>query len=152
MIEQACKDGVANEKVMNASIDSVDALLLRLKDAHPDVYEDFIAKQYELLYGPHYNEMFAEMAVADLAYTDVEGKQHKGAYWSPGEVEDATRGMSFPAGTTKFDKYVAFNVFKSDTCKALDDKEVIAAGYQFFFADEDYKGIGKIWHYMHALK
>ena len=152
MIEQARKDGVANEKVMNASIDSVDALLDKLRTAHPAVYEQFIAKQHELFYGPHYNETFAERDVAEIVYTDNEGKERHGAYWSVAEVEDATRGMTFPAGTTKYDKYVAFNVFKSDTCKALDDKEVIAACHQFFFADEDYKGTGKIWQYMRAIK
>ena len=152
MIEQARKDGVANEKVMNASIDSVDALLEKLKEAHPEVYADFIAKQHELLYGPHYNELFAEIAVAGIVYTDSEGKEHHGPYWSIAEVEDATRGMTFPAGTTRYDKYVAFNVFKSDTCKAYDDKEILAGAYQFFFADEDYPGAGKIWKYMRSIK
>ena len=152
MIEQARKDGVANEKVMNASIESVDGLLEKMKEAHPEAYQQFIAKQHELFYGPHYNEMFAEMDVAGISYTDNEGKERHGAYWSAAEVEDATRGMTFPAGTTKYDKYVAFNVFKSDTCKALDDKEVIAACHQFFFADEDYKDGGKIWQYMRAIK
>lgn len=152
MIEQARKDGVANEKVMNASVESIDALLDKMKGAHPELYEQFIAKQHELFYGPHYNEMFAEIDVAKLSYTDNEGKEHRGAYWAISEVEDVTRGMSFPAGTTKYDKYVAFNVFKSDTCKAYDDKEVLAGAYQFFFADEDYKGNGKIWQYMRAIK
>ena len=81
MIEQARKDGVASEKVMNASIDSVDALLEKMKEAHPDAYNQFIAKQHELFYGPHYNELFAEMDVAGLTYTDAEGKEHHGAYW-----------------------------------------------------------------------
>ena len=152
MIEQARKDGVANEKVMNASIDSVDELLEKMKDAHPAVYERFIAKQHELFYGPHYNELFAEMDVAGLTYTDAEGKEHRGAYWSIGEIDDATRGMTFPAGTTRYDKYVAFNAFKSDTCKAYDDKQVLAGAYQFYFADEDYKGGGKIWQYMRCMK
>lgn len=152
MIEQARKDGVANEKMMNASIESVDGLLEKMKEAHPEVYQQFIAKQHELFYGPHYNEMFAEIDVAGIVYTDSEGKEHHGPYWSIAEVEDATRGMTFPAGTTRYDKYVAFNVFKSDTCKAYDDKEILAGAYQFFFADEDYPGAGKIWKYMRSIK
>lgn len=152
MIEQARKDGVANEKVMNASIDSVDALLEKIKDAHPDVYNAFITKQHELFYGPHFNEIFAEMAVAEIMYTTADGKQHTGPYWTVAEIEEATRGMAFPAGTTRWDKYVAFNSFKSDVAKELDDAQVISSAYSFYFADEDFSGHGKIWRYMQCMK
>ena len=102
MIEQARKDGVASEKVMNASVDSVDQLLESLRESHPEVYNAFIAKQHELLYGPHFNEMFAEMAVAGISYTDASGKERSGAYWTAAEIDEATRGLTFPAGTTTF--------------------------------------------------
>ena len=151
MIEQARKDGVASEKAMNASIESIDQLLEQLKEAHPDVYNAFMAKQHELLYGPHYNELFAMTAVADIEYTDVEGKSHKGEYWSVTEVEDATRGLAFPQGTTKWDKYVAYNAMKSDLCKVADDKTILDAAYAFYFADEDFHGQGKIWRYMQCM-
>lgn len=152
MVELARKDGVANEKVMNSSIDSIDKLLSELKEAHPKIYDKFIAKQHELFYGEHYNELFAEMAVSSISYTDAEGKLRKGPFWSPQEIDEATRGMTFPAGTTKWDKYVAFNVFRSDTTRALDDKSVINSAYLFFFADEDFSGDGKIWRYMQCVK
>ena len=152
MIEQARKDGVASEKTMNASIESVDQLLEQIKTAHPDVYSSFIAKQHEILYGSHFNEIFAAMAVAGIEYTDAEGKAHKGEYWSLSEIEEATRGLSFPPGTTKFDKYVAYNVMKSDLCKVADDKLILSAAYAFFFADEDYIGQGKTWRYMQCMK
>lgn len=152
MIEQARKDGVASEKVMNASVDSVDQLLESLRESHPEVYNAFIAKQHELLYGPHFNEMFAEMAVAGIAYTDASGKKHTGPYWTATEVDDATRGMVFPAGTTRWDKYVAFNSFKADVAKDLDDAQVISSAYSFYFADEDFDGHGKIWRYIQCMK
>lgn len=151
MIDQARKDGVANEKTMDASIESVDQLLEQLKEAHPDIYDAFIAKQHELLYGPHYNEMFAMMAVAGIAYTDADGKSHKGEYWSVAEVDEATRGLAFPQGTTKWDKYVAYNAMKSDLAKVAADKDILNAAYAFYFADEDYRGHGKIWQYMQCM-
>lgn len=152
MIEQARKDGVASEKTMNASIESVDQLLEQLKEAHPDVYAAFMAKQHELMYGPHYNELFALLAVAGIEYTDAEGKSHKGEYWSVEEVDEATRGLSFPQGTTKWDKYVAYNAMKSDLAKVAGDKDILNAAYAFYFADEDYHGQGKIWRYMQCMR
>ena len=152
MIEQARKDGVASEKVMNASIESVDKVLEDIKELHPELYRAFITKQHELLYGPHYNELFAEMAVADICYTDADGKERRGAYWSAAEIDEATRGLTFPSGTTRWDKYVAFNSFKSDVSKDLDDAQVISSAYSFYFADEDFKGQGKIWRYMQCVK
>lgn len=152
MIEQARKDGVVNEKAMNASVESIDQLLAQLKDVHPDVYSAFIAKQHEIMYGPHYNELFATIAVAGIEYTDADGKSHKGEYWSIAEIEEATRGLTFPQGTTKYDKYVAYNVMKSDLCKGNDDKAILNDAYNFFFADEDYRGQGKIWRYMQCIK
>ena len=152
MIEQARKDGVASENTMIASIESVDQLLEQLREAHPDVYNAFIAKQHELLYGPHYNEMFATMAVAGIEYTDAEGKSHKGEYWSVEEVDEATRGQAFPQGTTKWDKYVAYNAMKSDLAKVAGDKDILNAAYAFYFADEDFRGQGKIWRYMQCMR
>ena len=152
MIEQARRDGVANEKTMYASIESVDELLESIKVAHPNVYNKFITKQHELLYGPHFNEIFAEIAIASIAYTMADGKQHTGPYWTVSEIEEATRGMTFPANTTKWDKWVAFNSFKSDVAKDLDDAQVISSAYSFYFADEDFSGQGKIWRYIQCMK
>lgn len=152
MMEQARKDSVTSEKTMWQSIDHVDGLLAVMATEHPEMVKDFMRKQHELLYGPHYNEAMAMEDVKDIHYTDRDGKARHGAYWTVDEVEDATRGMTFPSGTTKYDKYVAFNVFRSDTCKKLEDAEVLQAAYAFFFADEDYQGDGKIWNYMSCLR
>lgn len=151
-MEQARRDGVASEKTMWQSIDQVDGLLVEIESAHPDIARRFMKRQHELLYGPHYNEAMAVEAVKEIRYTDREGKQREGAYWSLEEVESATRGMSFPSGVTKWDKYVAFNVFYSDVCKRLDDDQVLYSAYLFFFADEDFEGEGKVWKYMECVR
>lgn len=88
--------------------------------------------------------------VSQIAYTDKEGKKHTGAYWTCEQVEEATKAMSFPSGTTKWDKFVAFNSFFADTCKVLTEEQTLKTAYQFYFADEDFpKERGaKIWLYM----
>jgi hypothetical protein len=151
MIEQARKDGVASEKTMWESIADVDMLLIDIKEVNPEVVRKFMRRQHELLYGPHYNELMAIEAVSGIKYTDKEGKAREGAYWTIEEVEAATRGMEFPARTTKWDKYVAFNSFRSDVCRQLEDADALKAAHAFYFADEDYQGEGKIWHYMGCI-
>lgn len=151
MIERARQDGVTSDKVMWQSIADVDALLTEVGVVNPEIVRKFVRHQHELLYGPHYNEAMAIEAVKEIRYTDRDGKQRTGAYWTVEEVEDATRGMSFPSGTTKWDKWVAFNVFRSDVCRQLDDNAVLQSAYAFFFGDEDFSGEGKIWQYMNCM-
>lgn len=151
MMEQARKDGVASDKMMWESIAAVDELLETLSVEHPELYNKFIRKQHAMMYGPHFNEFFAEEVVEDIRYTDRDGKKKTGPYWTVEEVEDATRSLPFPAGTTRWDKYVAFNLFRSDVGAKLDDQGVISVGHAFFFADED-AGDGKVWKYVCALR
>ena len=56
--------------------------------------------------------------------------------------------MSFPSGTNKWDKYVAFNAAYSDLMKEFDDAQILKAGYLLYFADEDWGSTTKIWEYM----
>lgn len=59
-----------------------------------------------------------------------------------------SEGMTFPNGTTKSDRFVAFNAAYADFCKSFSDEDVLRIAYDFYFADEDWKGSGKIWTYM----
>lgn len=152
MIEDARRSGVTSEKAMWESIADIDDLLEVLETDQPDIVKKFYRKQHERLYGPHYNEIMAVEAVRGIRYTDREGKMREGAYWTVEEIEEATRTYAFPPDVTKWDKYVAFNVFRSDVCKKLDDANALAAGYAFFFADEDFHGGGKIWRYMGCIR
>lgn len=101
---------------------------------------------------PHFDEQTANEAISHIVFTDKAGKAHEGlAHWTVEQVEAATSAMTFPAGTTKWDKYVAFNFFYADTCKALDDADVIKAAFAFFFADEDASD-GKVYRYVRAMQ
>ena len=145
MVETARKAGVTNEQKMWQSIESFSELLEELKESHPEKYWDFMREQHGIMYGGHYDEMFAEYDVRELEYTDKTGAKRKGAHWTHEQIESATAGMRFPSGVTKWDKYVAFNAAYADLCKVLDEEEILKAGHALYFADEDWGSDTKIW-------
>ena len=152
MVDHAKKQGVATEKTMWESIDSFSELLEELRMSHPKMYWDFMRKQHSIMYLGHYDEGFALYDVSQLHYTSRTGEKRQGAYWTADQIEAATAGMKFPSGTTKWDKYVAFNAAYSDFCKDFEDGDVIKAGYAFYFADEDWGTETKIWDYISSKK
>lgn len=100
----------------------------------------------------HYDEKTAREAIARTSYTDRAGTRHTGReYWTPEQVEAATASMKFPEGTTKWDKFVAFNSMYFDLCRVLDDSMILKTAYSFYFQDEDARE-GKIWAYMQAVQ
>ena len=148
MVEHAKKAGVTNEKTMWESIDSFSELLEELKESHPQLYWDFIRKQHGIMYHGHYDEHFAIYDVGQMHYTDRQGVKREGAHWTADQIEAATAGMKFPAGTTKWDRFVAMNAAYSDWSKYYDDADILKIGYAFYFADEDWGDESKIWEYM----
>lgn len=151
MVKAAKKNGTFAEKQMWDSVESVSELLDDIKESLPRRYWQFVREQYGIMNNCHYaDKEFAEWDISQIAYTDREGKKHTGAYWTCEQIEEATKAMSFPSGTTRYDKWVAFNSFWADTCKVLTEEQVLKAAYQFYFADEDFpKERGaKIWLYM----
>lgn len=152
MLEKAKIEGVANEKTMWNSIDSLSRMLCIMKKEHPEMYWEFMREQHGIMYSNHYNKEFAEYDVNEIKYTNKEGKERTGAYWSVEQIEQATANMRFPAGTTKWDKYVGFNVAYSDFCKKYEDADVLNIGYLQYFADEDWGSTTKIWEYMQCKR
>ena len=141
MIEDAQAKGLGSEKVMWQSVGEIDDMLCLMKKEHPEMYWKFVRKQHGLLYNNHYTE--------DFARWDVEQMKPLGMYWTPVQVEDATKGMSFPSGVNKWDKFVAFNASYADWSKKFDDAQILEIAYLFYFADEDWKHPStKIWDYM----
>ena len=69
-------------------------------------------------------------------------------YWTKQQIEEATKGMSFPSGTTLCDKFVAFNAFANDLHDVIKDEDILKAAHAFWFADKDWQGKNKIWEYM----
>ena len=95
-------------------------------------------EQHGIMYGNHYNEAFAMFDVGMMRYIDRDGKKCEGAHWTAEQIEASTRMMGFPAGTTKWDKYVAFNAFYSDLCTVYNDEQIIKGAHKFYFEDQDW--------------
>lgn len=150
MLEQAKVNGLASEKMMWDSVDGLNDMLLMLEREHPKEYWKFMRKQHGIIYSKHYDQEFAEWDVNNIEYTDKQGYKKSGAYWTVEQIESATSGMKFPNGTTKWDKYVAFNVAHSDFCKKFDDAQILEIAFSFFFADEDWGSNTKVWEYMYC--
>lgn len=145
MVDAAKAAGVANEKIMWNSIDAFSELLEELRESHPHKYWEFMREQHGIMFGGHYDELFAMYDVSELEYTDRDGKKHKGGHWTVDQIESATAGMRFQSGVTKWDKYVAFNAAYSDLMKEYDEAEIIKSAYLTYFADEDWGDNSKIW-------
>lgn len=139
MLEEAKHKGVTSDKVMWQSIDDVEDMLCMMKKEHPEKYWAFMRKQHGLLYNNHYTEEFARW--------DVEQMKPLGMYWTPKQVEDVSKTMTLPSGTTLWDVFVALNAFKNDLNGLFSDEQIIKAAHAFWFADKDWKGKNKIWEY-----
>lgn len=148
MVEKAQEYGLTNEKIMWESIDSLSDLLCMMRKEHPDKYWAFMREQHGLMYGNHYDQEFAEWDVAHITYTNRANEKKSGGYWTAEQIEQATAGMKFPTGTTKWDKFVAFNNAYADFCRKFEDGDVLEIGYLMFFGDEDWGSNTKIWEYM----
>lgn len=151
MIENAQRDGLVNENTMWKSVERMNDILCLLKREHPEKYWEFMREQHGIMYHDHYDESFAMYDISNIRYVDEHGMKHTGAHWTCEQIETATKNMSFPSGTNKWDKFVAFNSFYADTCKVLDEESIIEAAHVFYFADEDAPSC-KIWKYMQAMK
>lgn len=147
MIEVFTKNG-GSEKKMWETVAITGEAMHYIKEVDPDKYDCLMRRLSESLYGKHYTKDFAMHEVSQFSYTDAAGTKHKGAHWTVEEVEAATAGKTFPTGTTKWDKYVAYNATYADFSKKFNDEQVLCAAYLFWFADEDWNGDGKIWDYM----
>lgn len=150
MLEHAKVKGLASEKTMWDSIDDIEDMLCYMKREHPDKYWRFMRNQHAIMWHDHYSEEFAKYDVDQLEWEDTEGNKHKGAHWTMEQVLEASKGLSFPAGTTDSDKWVAFNSMYSDLASICTDAEIIKIAYVFYFKDLDfdYTKSGKIWKYM----
>lgn len=138
------------EAKMWKSVAVMSEYLEPMKESDKEGYWCMMRKMYGVMSEGHYNEEFALWDVAQIEYTNRHGEKRTGAYWTAEQVEEATKGMKFPAGVNKWDKFVAFNLMHSDLCKKMDDAQVLEAAYSFYFADEDWPGGSstKVWDYI----
>lgn len=153
ILERARMNGTMTEaKLMQSACEAGELLEMAVSGKLTETdMKRFKRRQHEIFNGPHYNEELAREDVASITYTGKSNDRRSGEYWTKSQIEEATRGMTFPNGTTEWDKYVAFNSFYSDLCLVFSTEEIIKAAYHFFFQDED-AGAGKVWNYMQAVR
>lgn len=126
--------------------------LAPMKKVHKEKYWGLMRDVFGLLNDYHYDEEFAEHDVKNIEYTDKQGTKHKGGYWTLGQAEEAMKKVQLPQDANKYDWYVALNNTYADTCKVLDDEQIIKLTCQFWFKDMDWEGkessSTKIYEYM----
>ena len=147
MIEEYAKNGGTEQKMWE-SVDVMSMAMDYIKETNPDKYECLMRKLSEVLYGKHYTESLAKTDVEKIHYLDAAGEVHTGPHWTVEQIEAATKDKVFPKGTTKWDKYVAYNALYGDLMTRFTDEQILCAAYLFWFDDKDWKGEGKVWDYM----
>ena len=98
----------------------------------------------------HLNEELANKVMKHILYIDKENVTHDTPFWTVDETESFTQDLNFPNGTTKWDKWVGFNFFYADTCRVLNPRQALEAGYQFYFNDMDAPD-NKLYKYLEAM-
>jgi hypothetical protein len=112
----AANSRTGDDKKMWASVKQVDALLERMKEHHPDVYEGFINETINLFYDKHFDEMLGEMIVDKMYHCEREGSdKHKvqGEHYSidyARKVRADYRDMPY----NEWDWYVLLNMIYHD--------------------------------------
>lgn len=157
IIEEAKAKGIATEKIMWDSVADVEAMLAVMREEHEDMYWAFIKKTHRTIFGPHYNENFAEWRIKQMYYKDKSGNVHRAPHWSKEEHRAAYEAVKakLPASYNMYDFAVTLEMLWSDDIclfrmwwpeapeAQLEGKVVEAAVNYLNDADaED----GKIWH------
>lgn len=139
------------EAVMWETTKLVSDFIKPMKETNKQEYWKLMRDVYGRMSGGHYDEVWAMHDVSMMYSTTKDGRRMEGAYWTCEQIEEATKAKTFPAGTTKWDKFVAYNSAKHDWGKEFDDEQILKIAYLFYFADEDFKGKNKIWSYMEMI-
>lgn len=156
MIEEAKAKGLTSEKIMFASIDDVQELLMTIKEPHPDLYWKFIKRQHEHLFGCHYNEVFGMWRIEQMFYKDKKGDVHRAPHWTKEQHKAAYDKVKsqIPASYNCWDFAVALESQHADTIclyrtwwpEATDadlDQKVIEATVNFLNDDDNPEN--KVW-------
>ena len=145
-----------DEKAMWSSIESVSALLEKIKEEHPDLYWLFLRDQHEVMVGHHFNEAYAKWEVEKMHHKGIDGTTYKGEHWSIEQTNAVLNGMrsKIPSAYNEWDFYVALNASYHDFCKAAKkhmpdkaDELIIDLAVAFWFEDEDWEDTTKVWDY-----
>lgn len=150
-----------DESVMRSSIEMWDEHLEEMREPHPDKYWEMMRRTHEMMYGKHFDKAYAEWEVAQMHHKGADGKVYKGEHWT---MEETTMvmgraGNTLPGEVTAGDFYVALNSQWHDYHNVMSkllpneaevDKAIIETAMAFWFKDEDWPGVEKVWVYYRA--
>lgn len=147
-----------DEGVMLKNAEMWDKLLEEMREAHPAKYWAVLRKTHEVMFGHHFDEMYAKWQVERMHHKGADGKEYRGEYWSleqTNAVMQKYRGK-MPGSVTEYDFYVALNAQYHDYCswvKTLtanieeQDTAIIEGAIVFYFTDDDWPTDTKVWDY-----
>lgn len=136
IFEEAKKKGLPLEKMFDEVMDEMEGVVAEVKKSNPEKHRKLVRKMNCIANNGHYGKNCAMEEVAEMEYTDKHGKKHKGGAWSMEQIDELTKDMQFPNGTTEWDKYVAFNEAKSRMGKSMDDHQIAKAAHDLWFDGE----------------
>lgn len=147
MIQSAPKD----KSIMWKSIDHISDFINMLWNKDKHLARKFMFGQWEIIHGPHYNRELAIEEVSYMMSVDRSGNTIRGEIVT---LDEAIKMLpSDKVDLLQYDAYVGLNGFAHDTSHAdLSRKEMLAAGYSFYFEDDDFSDDhNKVWWYYSNL-
>lgn len=151
MVRDSANNG-GNEQTMWKAVEVANDMLCGIKDAHPEKYNEYLRKMNEVLFGNHYGKAIACEDVSKMRSQAEDGTMHTGEHWTADDIELNTDGMDFPEGTTRWDKYVAFNDMWHKLHHDFSDGDIIKIAHKIFFSEHNNSGACKVWSYMANAK
>ena len=147
-----------DDAVMWGSVAIVSALLEEMREAHPAKYWEVMRKTHEVIFGHHFDEMYAKWQVERMHHKGADGKEHRGEHWALEQTNAAMSKFRSKVGSNvnEYDFYVALNAQYHDyielakvrTANAEEqDVEIIEGAIAFYFADDDWPTDTKVWDY-----
>lgn len=146
MAEDAKKAGTLNERAMLECMCELDELVAAMPERER---WKFMRRLHKKMNGAHYTEDFARHDIDGMEYVSKSGTTQHGAHWTKEQILDATRGVTFPAGTTDWDKWVAFNALYAKLGAHFSEEDIVKIGKHLLFKGESEKG--RVWKFMEAL-
>lgn len=147
-----------DDNVMWGSIEMWDKHLEELREHHPDKYWEMMRNTHEMMYGKHFDKVYAEWEVEQMYHKSPDGKVYKGEHWT---MEETTGVMmkyktKLSPEITPCDFYVALNTeWHAYICWAKEhfpnetdaENAIIEMAVRFWFMDDDWDGNTKVWCY-----
>ncbi|MEE1070031.1 MAG: hypothetical protein U0K81_06125 [Paludibacteraceae bacterium] len=147
-----------DDNVMWGHIEMWDKHLENMREPQPDKYWDIMRKTHEMMYGMHFDAVYAEWQVEHMYHIGDDGREYIGEHWSLKETTTVMQKYRarIPGEYNEYDFYVALNTHWHDTiCTAkrhfstAEDAEtyVIDEAVAVWFNDQDWPSHDKVWRY-----